>query len=65
MILKTNANEKFSLSMKLDINYKSKYIDVLVIFNNFINNKSQLFNFHSDEFEKALAKYSELEQMIF
>ena len=64
MILKTNSNENFSLSMKLDINYKSKYIDVLVTFNNFIN-KSQLFNFHSDEFEKAIAKYSELEQMIF
>lgn len=65
MILKTNNNTNFNLSMKLDINYELKYIDILIIFSNIINNKKQMFVYHGNEFKEALKKYSELEQLIF
>lgn len=65
MTLKTVNNENFKLSLKLDINYEIKYIEILVILDNTKNNKRQMKIFHGNEFEKALNQYKLWEQFIF
>ena len=65
MILKTNNNENFNLSIKLDINYDLKYIDILVILDNLQNNKRQTRVFHGNEFDEALKQYKLWETFIF
>lgn len=65
MILKTVNNENFKLSMKLDINYKLEYIDILVILDNLQNNKRQMKLFHGNEFKEALNQYKLWETFIF
>lgn len=65
MILKTNSNPNFILSLKLDINYDNKYIDILVILENIKNHNKQMKLFHGNEFDKALSQYNQWEQFIF
>lgn len=65
MVLRTINNENFNLSIKLDINYKLEYIDILVILDNLQNNKRQMKLFHGNEFKEALNQYKLWENFIF
>ena len=65
MILKVNDNDYFNLSLKIHIDYKSEYIEFLVILNNKINHMQKMDIFKADEFRKALQKFREYEQFIF
>lgn len=65
MVLKTNNNENFKLSMQLDINYELEYIEILVILDNMLNKKRQMRIFHGNEFKEALNQYKLWEQFIF
>lgn len=65
MVLRTINNENFKLSIKLDINYKLEYIDILVILDNLQNNKRQMKLFHGNEFKEALNQYKLWENFIF
>lgn len=65
MILKTVNNENFTLTLKLDVNYELKYIEILVILDNTINHKRQMKMYHGNEFDKALNQYKLCEQFIF
>ena len=64
-MLKTAANENFSLSIKLDINYELGYIDILVILDNLQNKKRQMKLFHGNEFKSALTQYEQWKTFIF
>ena len=65
MMLKNCTNDNFSLSIKLDINYDLKYIDILVILDNLQNHKREMQLFHSNEFDKALQQYNYYKNFIF
>ena len=65
MILKTNSNPNFILSLKLNIDYELKNIDILVILDNIKNHNRKMNVFRGNELEKALQQYNEYEQFIF
>lgn len=65
MILKTNSNPNFILSLKLNIDYDLKDIDILVILDNIKNHKRKMHVFRGNELEKALQQYDHYEEFIF
>lgn len=65
MILKTNSNPNFILSLKIDIDYNLEIITFLVILDNVKNHKRQMKTFAGNEFKQALEQYEIWEQFIF
>ena len=65
MILKTNSNPNFILSMKLDIDWNLQCMTILVILNNTKNNKTQMKTFKGNELSDAINQYNQWEQFIF
>jgi hypothetical protein len=65
MILKTNSNPNFILSLQLNIDYDLKNIDILVILDNIKNHKREMQVFRGNELEKALQQYNHYEEFIF
>lgn len=65
MILKTNSNPNFILSLKLNIDYDLKNIDILVILDNIKNHKREMQVFKGNELEQALQQYNHYETFIF
>ena len=65
MTLKTINNENFNLSMKLDINYDLKYINILIILDNLQNKKREMKIFKGNQLEEAMTQYKLWEEFIF
>ena len=65
MILKTNSNPNFILSLKIDINYSLETVTFLVILDNLKNHKREMKTFHGNEFKQALEQYNHYEEFIF
>ena len=65
MILKTNSNPNFVLSMKLDVDLEIQCISILVILDNIKNNKRQMKTFKGNELSAAIEQYNQWEQFIF
>lgn len=65
MILKTNSNPNFILSMKLDIDWNLQCITILVILDNIKNHNRQMKTFKGNEFSDAISQYNQWEQFIF
>lgn len=65
MTLKVNSNPNFILSLKLNIDYELKNIDILVILDNIKNNKRDMKTFKGNELDKALQQYNHYEEFIF
>lgn len=65
MLLKGNESDFYSLSMRLNINYKLEYMEITVSFTNKLKNKQTTKQFSASEFSRALACYNEIENMMF
>lgn len=64
MILKTNTNDRFSLTMNLNINYDLEYIEVTVCLRNHLKHTAQTKQFSADKFGEALRYYKQQEDMF-
>lgn len=65
MLLRSHNNDFYSLTMRLNINYKLEYIEITVSFANEANGKQTTKQFAASEFSKALACYNEIENIMF
>lgn len=63
MILKVNDAQTANVSMILDINYESKYIEVLVKTWNKVNGAHKLKQFRASDFAEALEYFAQEERM--
>lgn len=64
MILKANTNDRFTLTMTLNINYDLAYIEVVVCLNNYIKHTAQTKTFPASKFDEALRYYKQQEGMF-
>lgn len=63
MIIKTNSNPIFNLTLTIDVNLKLEYINILVNLHNKNKNTMQTKQFFSD-LKAALQYYENLENMF-
>lgn len=64
MILKTNTNDRFTLTMILNINYDLAYIEITVCLHNYIKHTCQTKRFPASKFDEALRYYKQQEDMF-
>lgn len=65
MIYKTNTNNYFTLSMKIEIHENLQQINVLVILDNRTNNKRDMRSYLAKDFAEALTQYNRWEKFFF
>lgn len=65
MILKTATNDYFDLTMKLNINWKDQYMDVVVSLHNKLTNKSDTKGFTAGNFSFAVEQYNRWLEFFF
>ena len=66
MVLKSNSNDFFDLTLelKIDLSYGNEYIGCLVVLKNKINNKMQIERFDPNKIRDALDYYAQQEAMF-
>lgn len=64
MILQVNNTSMFNLSMRLNINYELRYIEVTVSLWNKAKHTTQTKTFPAAEFDKAIDYYNQQEKMF-
>lgn len=64
MILKGNTNDRFTLTMILNINYDLAYIEVAVCLRDYIKHTAQTKQFPASKFDEALRYYKQQEDMF-